>query len=71
MEVATEVSSTSVSDSLCRGAMDLEVTHGSPDVGIAPRKGKKRCGVFLSLRLGRMEIATTVMSHSLYLGWTR
>ena len=42
MEVATGGSSTSVSGSLCRRAMDLEVTHGSPDVGIAPRKGKGR-----------------------------
>lgn len=41
-EVATRGSSTSVSGSLCRGAMDLEATHVSFDVGIAPKKGNGR-----------------------------
>jgi hypothetical protein len=42
MEVVAGVSSTSVSESPRRGAMDLEATHGSLDVGIAPRKGRGR-----------------------------
>ena len=42
VEVTTSGSSTSVTGSPCRGAMDLEVTHGSPNVGITPRKGTGR-----------------------------
>ena len=71
VKVSTGRSSTSVLESLCRGAMDLEVTHGLPDVGIAPRKGLKGCAVFFRLSPVRVEIATTVMSCSLRLGWTR
>ena len=42
VEVATRGSSTSMSWSPYKGAMGLEVIYGSPDVGIAPRKGKER-----------------------------
>ena len=41
MEVAAGVSSTSILESPRRGVMNLEATHGSHDVGIAPRKGKE------------------------------
>jgi hypothetical protein len=42
MEVAAGVSSTSISESPSRGAMDLKDSQGSPNVGIAPRKGRGR-----------------------------
>jgi hypothetical protein len=42
VEVGIGVSSASVFGSLCKETMDLEVTGGSPDVGIGPRKGRRR-----------------------------
>ena len=42
MDVATGGSSISVLGSTYKGAMDLDVSHRLPDIGIVPRKGKER-----------------------------